>query len=137
VGERVKLLAVNLGGAVIPIVLSAYLIVRNGLGWQAVVGIAVVSGAVHRAARPIPGVGIVVPTFLPPAAAAITAWMIGADATAALAYVSGTLGTLIGADLLNLHRVRQLDAPVLSIGGAGTFDAIFVTGILAVILASV
>lgn len=43
---------------------------------------------------------------------------------------------LIGADLLNLGAVRGLGAPVASIGGAGTFDGIFVTGILAVLLAS-
>ena len=45
--------------------------------------------------------------------------------------------TLIGADLLNLHRVREFDAPVLSIAGAGTFDGIVVTGILAVLLAAI
>jgi uncharacterized membrane protein len=50
------------------------------------------------------------------------------------AYVAGTLGTLIGADLLNLHKIKHLNAPVVSIGGAGTFDGIFLTGILAVLL---
>jgi uncharacterized membrane protein len=45
------------------------------------------------------------------------------------------LGTLIGADLLNLGIVSQLEAPMLSIGGAGTFDGVFLTGILAVLLA--
>jgi uncharacterized membrane protein len=55
---------------------------------------------------------------------------------APLAYVSGSLGTLIGADLLNLPSLRSLGAPVASIGGAGTFDGIFLTGIIAVLLAS-
>jgi uncharacterized membrane protein len=91
---------------------------------------------VHVFARLIPGVGIVVPTLVPPVTAALVAWLIGPDAIAALAYAAGTLGTLIGADLLNLPRVRDLNAPVVSIGGAGTFDGIFVTGILAVVLAS-
>jgi uncharacterized membrane protein len=53
----------------------------------------------------------------------------------ALAYISGTLGTLIGADLLNLAKIQGLGAPIASIGGAGTFDGIFTTGILAVLLA--
>jgi len=53
-----------------------------------------------------------------------------------LAYIAGSLGTLIGADLTNLDKVRGLGAPVASIGGAGTFDGIFLTGILAVLLAS-
>ena len=58
------------------------------------------------------------------------------DQAAPLAYIAGSLGTLIGADLSNLGQVRGLGAPVASIGGAGTFDGIFLTGILAVMLAS-
>ena len=52
---------------------------------------------------------------------------------AAVAYI---LGTLIGADLLNLGKVQGLGAPLASIGGAGTFDGVFLTGIIAVLLAS-
>jgi uncharacterized membrane protein len=53
---------------------------------------------------------------------------------APLAYIAGSLGTLIGADLMNLGRVRSLGAPVASIGGAGKFDGIFLTGFVAVLL---
>jgi uncharacterized membrane protein len=67
--------------------------------------------------------------------AAGTALLLSRQSAPALAYVSGSLGTLIGADLLNLGRVQGLGAPVVSIGGAGTFDGIFLTGILAVLLA--
>lgn len=132
-----RIVAVNVGGAVIPTVLSVYLIVRNDLGWLTVLAVAIVAATTHVVARVVPGVGIVVPTFVPPLAAAVTAWVLDVEATAALAYVAGTLGTLLGADLLNLPRVRELDAPVVSIGGAGTFDGIFVTGIVAVLLAAV
>jgi uncharacterized membrane protein len=45
------------------------------------------------------------------------------------------VGTLIGADLLNLDVVRGLGAPVASIDGAGTFDGIFLIGGMAVLLA--
>jgi len=55
---------------------------------------------------------------------------------APLSYISGSLGTLLGADILNLWRVRDLGAPVVSIGGAGTFDGIFLTGIISVLLVS-
>ena len=55
--------------------------------------------------------------------------------THVIAYVGGVLGTLIGADLTNLHLVANLGAPVASIGGAGTFDGVFLTGIVAVLLA--
>ena len=87
-------------------------------------------------AYPIPGVGIALPTFVPAIAAAIVAWVLSRQYAAPLAYVAGSLGTLIGADLLNLGKVQGLGAPVASIGGAGTFDGIFLTGILAVLIAS-
>lgn len=132
-----KIVTVNVGGAVIPTLLSIYLIVSNTLLWQTAVAVAIVGTITHVFARVVPGIGIVVPTFIPPMAAALTAWVLNVEAVAALAYGAGTLGTLIGADLLNLHHVRQFDAPVLSIGGAGTFDGIFVTGIVAVLLAAV
>jgi len=132
-----KILAVNVGGAVIPTVLSGYLIARNHLGWTTIAAVAMVALITHGAARVVPGVGIVVPMFIPPIAAAVSAWVFALHAVAALAYVAGTIGTLIGGDLSNLRKVKELDAPVLSIGGAGTFDGIFVTGVLAVLLAAV
>jgi len=129
------LIAVNLGGAVVPVLLSLYLLARTGLFGPAALAIGVVALAVHALARPVPGVGIAVPALVPPVIAVIAALFLARDAAPAVAYAAGSLGTLIGADLLNLRRIRGLGAPVASIGGAGTFDGIFVTGILAVLLA--
>lgn len=129
------ILAVNLGGAIVPTILSIYLWIRNGLGVSALIAITVVTIAVHWMATPVAGVGIAVPTFLPPIVAAVVALLLSRRSAPALAYVAGTLGTLIGADLLNLPRLQGLGAPVASIGGAGTFDGVFLTGILAVLLA--
>jgi uncharacterized membrane protein len=78
---------------------------------------------------------VIVPTLIPPVVAAIAAWLFASHAVPAVAYVSGTLGTLLGADVFNLGCIRDLNAPVASIGGAGTFDGIFVTGLLAALLA--
>jgi uncharacterized membrane protein len=36
---------------------------------------------------------------------------------------------------MNLRKLRGLGAPVASIGGAGTFDGIFLAGIIALLLA--
>ena len=55
---------------------------------------------------------------------------------APLADACGSLGTLIGADLLNLGKVAGLGAPIASIGGAGKFDGIFLSGLIGVLLAS-
>ena len=74
--------------------------------------------------------------MVPPLAAALAAIWLGGHTIAAVAYVVGTFGTLVGADLLNMPRVRRLQAPVVSIGGAGTFDGVFLTGLVAVLLAA-
>jgi uncharacterized membrane protein len=129
-------IAVNVGGAVIPTLLSLYLLVKNDLWIRGIVTTVIVAAIVHMLAYPVPGVGIAVPIFVPPVATAIVAVLIARQHAAALAYVGGSLGTLIGADLLNLDAVQELGAPVASIGGAGTFDGIFLTGIMAVLLAS-
>ncbi len=130
------IIAVNLGGAVIPAVLSIYLIVKNRLYLGSVVAVAVVTAGVHAMSYPVPGVGIAEPVFIPPILTALTALVISREKAAPLAYIAGSLGTLIGADLLNLSKIQGLGAPVASIGGAGKFDGIFLTGLIAVFLAS-
>jgi uncharacterized membrane protein len=130
-------IAVNVGGAIIPGLLSFYLIVRNRLWVRAPIAIAIVAAVCHRLAQPIPGLGIALPVFVPPLTAAAVALVLSWRDAPALAYIGGSIGCLVGADLLNLGRVAGLGAPVASIGGAGTFDGIFLTGVLAVLLASI
>jgi uncharacterized membrane protein len=126
-------LAVNLGSAMIPTLLSLYLLVKTGLYGRGLLAVAIVTLVVHWLAYPVRGMGIAVPVFIPPVVAAVTALVLSRQAAPSLAYISGSLGTLIGADLLNLGRIQALGAPVASIGGAGRFDGIFITGILAVL----
>jgi uncharacterized membrane protein len=129
-------IAINVGGAVIPILLSLYLVIRSRLWIESIVATACVTVIIHLLARPVPGVGIAIPTLVPPIATVIVACLVSFRNAAPLAYISGSLGTLLGADILNLSKVQGLGAPIASIGGAGTFDGIFVTGILALLLAT-
>lgn len=129
-------IALNVGGALIPALLSLYLMIKNGLYAKGLLGIAAVAAVVHLMAYPVKGLGIAEPVFVPPVVTAVVALLLSRSHAAPLAYICGSLGTLIGADILNLGNIRGLGAPVASIGGAGTFDGIFVTGILAVLLAS-
>jgi uncharacterized membrane protein len=130
-------LAVNLGGAVIPTILSLYLLVNSPNPIRMLMALGAVVLVVYKIARPVEGVGIAIPMFIPPIAAALAAMIFNYEWAAPTAYMAGTLGTLIGADILHLDKLRRLRAPVASIGGAGTFDGIFLTGILAVLLAPV
>ena len=94
-----------------------------------------VSAVSYFASRPIPGLGIGIPVLVAPLTAAIIALVIGQEHSAPLAYVAGTMGVLIGADILRLKDIQKMGTPIASIGGAGTFDGIFITGIVAAILA--
>jgi uncharacterized membrane protein len=135
--SRGTVLAVNIGGAVIPTVMSIYLLIRYQLWLKGAIAIAVIAFIIHSMATPVPGIGIAVPVFAPVVATAIIAFILSREYAPPLAYIGGSLGTLIGADILNLDKITGLGAPVASIGGAGTFDGIFLTGILAVLLAGI
>ena len=130
-------LAVNVGGAVIPTLMSIYLLIRYQLWLKAAIATAVIAVVIHSMATPVPGIGIAVPVFAPVVITAILAFILSREYAAPLAYIGGSMGTLIGADLLNLDKIGDLGAPVASIGGAGTFDGVFLTGILAVLLAGI
>jgi uncharacterized membrane protein len=130
------LIAVNVGGAVIPTMMSLYLLAKNRLWVKAALATAAVAAVCYWLSRPIPGLGIAEPVFVPSVTTAIVALLLSREQAAPLAYIGGSLGALIGADLLNLGNIRGLGAPVASIGGAGTFDGIFLIGIVAVLIAS-
>jgi uncharacterized membrane protein len=132
---QVSILAVNVGGALIPLALSVYLISQINFGLSLPILLVVVTLVVNRLARPVRGMGIGVPGLVPPLVAALGAYLLcPQELRAPCAYIASSMGILIGADLLNLGQIRQLGAPVASIGGAGTFDAIFLSGIIAVLL---
>jgi uncharacterized membrane protein len=130
------MLAVNVGGAVVPVAFSFYLIIHNPLNlFQIAAAVTVVATIAYAVSRPIPGVGIVIPIMIPPITAALIAAILNPEQRAPLAYVAGTLGVLIGGDLIRLKDIRKLGYPIASIGGAGTFDGVFLTGFVAVLLA--
>ena len=131
------ILAINVGGAVIPILLSFYLLMRYDL-WAVRRG----RHGDRRLCGPSAGdagsgLGHIGADICAAAAGGRRgALVLSRRFAAPIAYIGGSLGVLIGADLLNLGRLRSLGAPVASIGGAGTFDGIFLTGVIAVLLAS-
>ncbi|HMK16061.1 MAG TPA: DUF1614 domain-containing protein, partial [Methanomicrobiales archaeon] len=134
--------------ALIPVIISLYLlghsVVVNGSAATvllALAGIAFVALVARLTSRVVPGLGVTTPFFIPPLAALFCGLALsvplgaGTMAAPVIAYTSGTLGVLIGADLANLGRIRDMAAPLVSIGGAGTFDGIFLAGVLAAFLA--
>ncbi len=130
-----RVLAINVGGAIIPVILALYLLATKVALIPTVIATGLMIVITNILARPVPNVGIAMPALIPPICSVIVAWIVYYQNPAPVAYVSGVLGTLIGADLLNLKRIRKMSCGVMSIGGAGVFDGIFLVGILAVLLA--
>ncbi len=130
---REQVVAVNVGGAIIPVAFALYLSPR-----APIIPTLAATGAlilVTRAlARVVPGVGIVMPVWIPPLLSAALALLLARDNPAPVAYISGTVGTLVGADLLNWPNFRKLGAHLISIGGAGVFDGVFLTGVVAALI---
>ena len=146
--QRVRnetILAINVGGAIIPVLISTYLLTQFPSSLLlAGIGVAVVAAITYSVAKPIRGIGIATPALVPPLAAALTAILLTSvihipgcpaeQCRVIIAYTGGVLGTLIGADLFNLGKIKNLGAPIASIGGAGTFDGIFLSGFIALLL---
>src|SRR5258705_12229649 len=113
--------------------MSTYLVVRYQLWLKATLATAAIAFVIHSMATPVPGVGIAVPVFVPVVATAILAFILSREYASPLAYIGGSMGTLIGADLLNLDKIGALGAPVASIGGAGTLHRSFLYRIPSVV----
>jgi uncharacterized membrane protein len=138
------MVGINIGGAVIPIVLSVYLCVKNRLRPTIVLlGISAVTIVTFFVTSADPEKGIVssFPYWLfPILVASITSIILSwreKKKAAPLAYSIGTLGVLLGADGLHLMSLLQYESPTMRyavIGGANVFDMVFITGILAVFL---
>jgi len=142
--ERKTIIAANLGGAIIPVIVAmvslaaSYEVLGPAALDAALIALAATSLVTFAFSRAVPGVGIVVPALIPPLTAALAVILqVGVGpAAAGIAYFAGTLGSLIGADVLRLLKdLKKLDAPIISIGGAGVFDGVYLSGVLAALLA--
>lgn len=128
------IIAVNVGGCVIPSLVAIYALRKAPL-LKTAIAIALMTGLSYWLAKPVAGVGITIPFFIPPLASAAIALILTRGRNAALiAYISGVFGVLIGADLLHLSALGTGGVQMISIGGAGVFDGIFLTGVIAAFL---
>lgn len=129
-------IAINVGGCVVPVLFSAYLFYLSPLPLVPLLAATTFVALVARfTSTPISGIGIGMPVLVAPLAAAMVGLLLGGSSSAPLAYIAGTLGVLVGADIARVRDILRLAVPVASIGGAGTFDGIYITGIIAVLLA--
>lgn len=135
---------ISIGGALIPLVVCGFLVSsKRVLASEALIGIVIVSFITYFITRAEQNVGIVadLPWAFAPALAAgffsLSTFWIDIRKAAPLAYVSGVVGTLVGADIFHLADILAFPAPtgdfnLLSMGGAGIFDLVYLAGIIAV-----
>ena len=138
-------ISLNLGGAVIPLLVSAYLLysamtkLETAILGPVCAGIVIVAIIAYVATRLVPGYGIRAPLFMPGLAAILCGLLLTGGNTGltagVTAFVAGTAGTLLGAGIAWLPRVKDLEMPRVSIGGAGMFGAIFLACILSAMIA--
>ena len=134
------IIAVNVGGCLIPVGVLLYEIIyliASNPGALALCGAGCVANIIvcYRLARPIKGIGIAMPGLVSPVVAALLAAFLVPDVAPPVAFIIGVTGPLVGADLLHLKQIEVAEAGVASIGGAGTFDGIVLSGIIAAYLA--
>ena len=127
-------LSLNVGGALIPLLIAGFLLFHVPLK-ETFIAIFLMTLVAWKLSRVVPGKGIVVPVLIPPLFAALFAYFLAPQDAALVAFIGGTLGVLIGADLLRLPKVMKGEVGIMSIGGAGVFDGIFLVGIVAALLA--
>lgn len=138
------LVSVNLGGGILPVCIAACLVYQAVAvaGTYLLVPVtlcaAVATVISFVSTQEIPGAGIRVPFFLP----ALTALLAGIFLTggtglsaAVTALAGGTFGTIAGGNLAHLFMVRDLEVPQVSIGGSGTFGAVFLCCVLPALVA--
>lgn len=136
------LIAVNLGGCVVPLLVGLWQVLYLATTSLRVLLLALIISGVnvvlcYRSARPIPNVGILMPMFLSPLVAVGLSLLLirSPELRPSAAFIAAILGPLIGADLLRLNEVSRMKGGVLSIGGAGTFDGIVISGLIAAFIA--
>lgn len=130
-----QVIAVNVGGCLIPLAVAIYLALKVSFV-PFFLCFLIVTAASYLAARPVEGIGIIMPFWLSPFVSALAAVLFSPpDQAAAVAFAAGVMGTILGADILHLKDFLKGMPGVMSIGGAGVFDGIYLTGIIAAFLA--
>lgn len=135
--QRETIIAVNVGGCLIPVGLALYEVSMLDQAPLRAAAIATFINTIvcFAIARPVPGVGILIPGLIPPAVAAASAIFFSPHDAAPVAFIAGVGGVLIGADFFHLRHAIRAPVGVASIGGAGSFDGIVLSGIIAAYLA--
>ena len=141
-----QVFAVNVGGLVLPLLLSITFLIRQHMVFQSDgvypwIGfvLVMVAGGCYAMAKPDPLTGIRIPLVLPALITFLCVYFFVPEPFRPVAaYVAGTMGAILGGNLIPLVSKRfrnSVGTPMVVIGGPGIFGGVFVAGILSVLLA--
>jgi uncharacterized membrane protein len=130
----------DVAGFLIPFFISLKMIFdRRSPIRASLIGIAFIAVVSYVSSAYVAGEGVVISNIYLIAIAASIIGIVLANrqwrSVGPIAYVSGSLGVLLGADLVRIGDIltyQPTSFAFASIGGAGVFDAIFLVGVLAV-----
>ena len=128
--------SVNVGGAIIPLLISFYLLRKAPLlkTALAVAVVATVSGLLAEVDAN-KGISLHLGYLILPLTAVSLALILAGRNAPQVAFIAGTVGGVIGVDLVHLRELIHLGAADMSIGGRGVLDGVFTTGIISAVLA--
>lgn len=133
------LVTVNIGGAVVPLIVCVYLLLRAGTAKErirALVAAALTAAAIFALGLLLPAdptqMPMLDPMILYGVAAGLIAWVLGRSRRSA--FIAGVLGVML-IDLITgiSLRIRGVDQ-VIHLGGAGALDAVVLAGVIAVLM---
>lgn len=135
--SRMPIISVNIGGAVLPLILAIYVLVRAGSvkEWiRSIIGIVLTTGVLYGVNKLYSfdtSRGFIEPQYLWAIIAGVIAYVAGRSRR--LAFVIATIGVL-AMDIVHILEVRGTNVPTM-IGGGGVFDTMVIAAVLAVLLA--
>ncbi|MBI1984782.1 MAG: DUF1614 domain-containing protein [Candidatus Wildermuthbacteria bacterium] len=126
--------SINAGGALVPLAVSLYLLSRVPFK-ETLIAILLMILVCRIFSRYVPGRGVALSAFMPVAFSLAFGFFLARESLAQVSFISGTLGVLIGADLLRIPFLKKEGVGMLVVGGAGVFDGIFLVGMLSTLIA--
>ncbi|MBP1357571.1 MAG: DUF1614 domain-containing protein [Sulfolobus sp.] len=135
-------IAINVGGALIPLLLSFILIYFCFISTfyniiKLLIDVFFISLISKIFSKVVPTAGVAMNPLIPPLFSIIFTYLLFSDNIFLIplaSYISSVSGTILGADILNLKKVMEEGAILISIGGMGTFDGIYISAIFSLLL---
>ncbi|MEM1626728.1 MAG: DUF1614 domain-containing protein [Sulfolobaceae archaeon] len=129
------IIAINIGGAIVPLLVSFLLLSTfkefNLLKILVIIILSTIFS--NKTSKVIAGLGVIANPYLSPILNGTLSFILFQQQLSLIpisTYIATVIGAIVGADLLNLKKIIETRPQLISIGGLGTFDGIYVSGLI-------